>query len=55
MYAPFLQPIFLSHYLTGIAWLPQLIFPLIMIPYTEFSKAASRGDPDSWWSRNMHW
>ncbi|KAI8473316.1 MAG: hypothetical protein J3K34DRAFT_518987 [Monoraphidium minutum] len=54
-YVPFLQPIFTTATLTGVAWLPQLGFAGLALAYTEYSKRRSRADPDGWWARRMQW
>ncbi|GBF90642.1 p-type atpase [Raphidocelis subcapitata] len=54
-YVPFLQPIFTTFTLNGVAWLPQLGFLGFGLLWTELSKRAVRRDPQSWWARRMQW
>lgn len=55
VYVPFLQGIFMTANLVGIGWVPQLLFPLIMLPYTEITKWATRVVPQGWWATHMQW
>lgn len=55
VYVPWLHDIFFTANLHGIGWLPQLIFPLTMWPYSEYSKYLTRRDPNGWWATYMQW
>ncbi|KAJ9520243.1 hypothetical protein QJQ45_030272, partial [Haematococcus lacustris] len=50
-----LHSIFLTRDLIGIGWLPMLIFLLIMLPFTEWSKWRTRLHPEGFVSRYVQW
>jgi magnesium-transporting ATPase (P-type) len=54
-YIPQLHSIFDTNSLIGIGWLPNLMFLIFILPYTEFSKYLVRKDPDCWWAQYMQW
>jgi len=55
VFVPFLQPIFQTADVPGVAWLPALGFAVWVFAYTEASKRRARRHPDGWWARNMAW
>jgi magnesium-transporting ATPase (P-type) len=55
VFVPFLQPIFQTAPVPGVAWLPAVGFGVWVFLYTEASKRRARERPDGWWARKMAW
>ncbi len=55
IYVEAVQTVFQTRALSGYLFLPPLLFAVIMLPYTEWSKAQVRRDPTGWWARHMQW
>jgi magnesium-transporting ATPase (P-type) len=55
VYMPFLQGIFSTANMVGIGWVAQLGFLLVFVPYTEYTKALARRDPDGWVAQHLCW
>ena len=55
VFVPFLQPVFQTADVPGVAWLPALGFGAWVFAYTEASKRRARRDPDGWWARWVTW
>lgn len=55
IYTPFLQSVFLTADLPAYWWATCFVTPLILGPFTEYSKKWAREAPEGWWARNVQW
>ncbi|MEW5308972.1 MAG: hypothetical protein WDW38_000890 [Sanguina aurantia] len=55
IYVPVLDSYFMARPTTVLAWLPQFIFPTILLPYTEWVKYLARSAPSCWVARHLAW
>ena len=55
IYSPFLQSVFQTADLPSYWWATSFVTPLILVPFTEYSKKWTRESPEGWWATHVQW